>query len=232
MTAALAGAPRRAFDATAVGSDGERVPMTFTIRNLLDDQAVEGLVVTAVDVSALAEAKRRLEHMATHDPLTGLSNRHHLMGRLDVALGTVPELPVTLAFIDLDGFKAVNDRHGHMVGDSLLVEAGRRIRAAAASADTVARLGGDEFVVVFRAPETAEIERVRRTLDEPIPLPGGQRAELVSSVGVATRNPGECAEELLGRADQAMYRDKRDHAGRSRLPVPLRLPALRRWGLG
>ena len=87
--------------------------MTFTIRNLLDDMAVEGLVVTAVDVSALAEAKCRLEHLATHDPLTNLSNRHHLMGRLDVALGTVPELPITVVFIDLDGFKGVNDRFGH-----------------------------------------------------------------------------------------------------------------------
>jgi len=222
VTAALAGAPHRAFDATALGSGEERVPMTFTIRNLLDDQAVEGLVVTAVDVSALADAKLRLEHMATHDPLTGLSNRHHLMSRLDVALGTVPELPVTLAFIDLDGFKAVNDHHGHMVGDSVLAEAGRRIRAATPSADTVARLGGDEFVVVFREPQPSEIARMRHTIEESIPLPGGARAELLASVGVATRHPGERAEDLLARADEAMYRDKRDHAGRSRLPSPLR----------
>jgi diguanylate cyclase (GGDEF)-like protein len=173
-------------------------------------------------VSALAEAKARLEHMATHDQLTGLSNRHHLMSRLDVALGTVPELPVTLAFVDLDGFKAVNDQHGHVAGDAILCEAARRIRAATPSADTVARLGGDEFVVVFREPQPTEIERMRRTIEEPLPLPGGARAELLASVGVATRHPGERAEDLLARADSAMYRDKRDHVGRSRLPSPLR----------
>ena len=226
LEAALAGAPRRAFDATALGASGEHVPMTFTIRNLLDDMAVEGLVVTAVDVSALAEAKRRLEHLATHDPLTNLSNRHHLMGRLDVALGTVPELPVTVVFVDLDGFKAVNDRFGHRAGDSVLAEAARRIRAAAVSADTIARLGGDEFVIVFRDPAPKEIERVGRTLREPIPLAGGGTADLVASMGVATRHPGEGADEILARADQAMYRDKRDRAGPqpalARLTSPLR----------
>jgi diguanylate cyclase (GGDEF)-like protein/PAS domain S-box-containing protein len=233
MAASLVGAPRRAFDATALGSNGERVPMTFTIRNLLDDQAVEGLVVTAVDVSALADAKARLEHMATHDQLTGLSNRHHLTSRLDVALGTVPELPVTLAFVDLDGFKAVNDRHGHMVGDLVLAEAARRIRAATPSADTVARLGGDEFVVVFREPQPAEVARLRAMIDEPIRLPDGVRAELVASIGMATRRPGEGAEDLLARADQAMYRDKHGHAARMRVPSSLRLPgSLRRIGFG
>jgi diguanylate cyclase (GGDEF)-like protein/PAS domain S-box-containing protein len=226
LEAALAGAPRRAFDATTVGASGELVPMTFTIRNLLDDMAVEGLVVTAVDVSALAEAKSRLEHLATHDPLTNLSNRHHLMGRLDVALGTVPELPVTVVFIDLDGFKAINDRFGHRAGESVLAEAARRIRSAAVSADTIARLGGDEFVIVFRVPAPKEIERVGRALRDPIPLAGGGTADLVASIGVATRHPGEGADEVLARADQAMYRDKRDRAGTppglARLTSPIR----------
>jgi diguanylate cyclase (GGDEF)-like protein/PAS domain S-box-containing protein len=229
MAAALAGAPRRAFDATAVGASGERVPMTFTIRNLLDDAAVEGLVVTAVDVTALAEAKARLEQLATRDPLTGLSNRHHLMSRLAVALGTVPELPVTIAFIDLDGFKAVNDGHGHAAGDSVLVEVARRIRSATPDADTVARLGGDEFVIVHRGPARAELERVRRLLQGPFPLAGGGSARLVASIGTATRRAGEEGEELLGRADQAMYQDKRTLAGHPRLPATLRRIKLPRW---
>jgi diguanylate cyclase (GGDEF)-like protein len=153
------------------------------------------------------------------------------MGRLDVALGTVPELPVTVVFVDLDGFKAVNDRHGHKAGDLVLTEAARRIRSVAASADAVARLGGDEFVIVFRDPATKEIERVRRVLHDPIPLAGGGRAELVASIGVATRRPGESADDVLARADQAMYRDKRDRAvlvpGVARITSPLRRLARR-----
>ena len=148
--------------------------MTFTIRNLLDDMAVEGLVVTAVDVSALAEAKaparaprdpRPADEPVEPPPPDGTARRRPRH---------VPELPITVVFIDLDGFKAINDRFGHRAGDSVLAEAARRIRSAAVSADTVARLGGDEFVIVFRDPAPKEIERVGRTLRDPIPLAGGR----------------------------------------------------------
>jgi cyclic di-GMP phosphodiesterase Gmr len=132
------------------------------------------------------------------------------MGRLDVALGTVPELPVTVVFVDLEGFKAINDRHGHVVGDRVLVEAARRIRSTAPSADTVARLGGDEFVIVFRKAAPREVATMIRVLGQPIPLIGGDSATLVASVGVAARRPGEGAEDLIARADHAMCVDKRD----------------------
>ncbi len=119
----------RSFEATLrARHGGPTVPFWFRATDLLDDEAVRAVVVSGVAVAELVEARRTLAHQATHDPLTGLANRT-LLERLDLALrqsvGTTARVGVI--YCDIDGFKRVNDEHGHVVGDAVLVEVARRI---------------------------------------------------------------------------------------------------------
>ncbi len=174
-----------------------------------------GWLAAIDDITERRRYESQLAHQATHDPLTDLPNRTLLDDRLEQAcarLGREGE-QVAVLFCDLDEFKEVNDRFDHAVGDRVLVEAGRRIRAVLRPADTVARLGGDEFVVVCErttASEAAEVaSRIRATLARPFPDAGG--TGLGVSIGIATASdPGTDAGELVLRADQAMYRHKHE----------------------
>ena len=144
------------------------------------------------------------------DPLTGLSNRAALTDRLDEACRA--EERVVLAFVDLNGFKDVNDTYGHQAGDAVLVEVGARLTRVARDRDVVARFGGDEFVVLFRdvPPEVrpnALVERIRIALDEP--WPGLGATAVTASVGVVDNRDGNAGpEELIRIADTAMYSRK------------------------
>ena len=148
---------------------------------------------------------------ALQDPLTGLANARLLARAADRALAAQPsrpEHPVALLFVDLDGFKPVNDEHGHDTGDDVLRACGLRLKSAVRESDTVARLGGDEFVVLMpdaglRAAE-ATATRLRELLLEPIPIDGGE-LHLSGSVGVAMATDGDDFRTLLKRADDAMY---------------------------
>ncbi len=177
------------------------------------------LVLAVVhDVTEQWTARARLDRMARHDPLTGLMNRGELLRRL-AAIDPSSQGPlVGVIFLDLDGFKLVNDTRGHQVGDELLVAVARRIRGAVRPDDVLARIGGDEFVVVcpgIKLPQDirAVAERVRSTLDDPVSVAG--RAHRISmSVGVAVAEAGTAeAGDLLRQADLAMYRAK--DAGRN-----------------
>jgi diguanylate cyclase (GGDEF)-like protein len=182
--------------------------------NLIDDRTVEGLVVTASDITDLAEARSRLAHLATHDPLTGLANRSLLFDRLAHALEGARRRSsmVSLVFCDVDGFKRVNDGHGHRGGDHVLVEIARRLDAVARASDTVARIGGDEFVLLLeggdREGAAALVERIEAAMAEPIVLPNGSEVVVRLSVGSATDLGGLVADDLLDRADAAMYLSK------------------------
>ena len=116
-------------------------------------------------------------------------------------------------FIDLDGFKPINDTYGHKAGDQVLVEVARRLSAVTRTADTVARLGGDEFAIVAenREGDTAEglVERLVAAIDQPIDI-GDQSVTVGASLGLATSEGPDSAESLLARADAAMYAIKRD----------------------
>jgi diguanylate cyclase (GGDEF)-like protein/PAS domain S-box-containing protein len=176
------------------------------------------LVVTHTDVTSHVQARHTASWAARHDSLTRLANRAHLFDLLGDALRVADHRPVTLLFIDLDGFKAVNDEHGHDAGDDLLRLIAERLQANVRADDTVARLGGDEFVVLSHpaAPSDAHRleERLRAAFVEPMPLNGGSvRVDI--SVGVASARPGEDARQLIRRADQAMYEDKRRRRGRA-----------------
>jgi diguanylate cyclase (GGDEF)-like protein len=177
-------------------------------------------------------AERRLARLALRDALTGLPNRVLLADRLEQALARASrsssdEPPdgrgnLVLMFVDLDGFKGVNDRLGHHAGDELLIQVGRRLRAELRGADTVARLGGDEFTVLCEGvaddgAAMALAARLGTELAKPYLLEDG-RADVSAAVGVAVARPGrEDAAGLLRRADAAMYAAKRAGRGQAAL---------------
>jgi chemotaxis family two-component system sensor kinase Cph1 len=186
----------------------------------LEDAAAE--LARDLDGALLRRAESRLAELALHDSLTGLPNRRLLMDRLEHALKRHERgLPLALLFIDLDGFKRVNDTLGHDAGDALLVRTAERILAETRAQDTVARIGGDEFVVLCETagPREAELiagrirESLRTTFEhDDRQLPVG------ASVGIAIPRPGGGPQDLLREADAAMY-DAKEQARRGSMPV-------------
>jgi len=168
------------------------------------------------DASGELRARRELEHRALHDPLTSLPNRELLLDRLSVALARRVRAgtSVGVIFIDLDGFKRINDDHGHKVGDELLVSVAHRLEREVRDGDTVSRYGGDEFVVLCEdlADEATAAPLARRlvaAIAQPVTA-GGRLLEVTASIGVVVESdPNADPEALLGRADAEMYRDKR-----------------------
>jgi diguanylate cyclase (GGDEF)-like protein len=182
------------------------------------------VVVTHTDVTDRVQAERVSGWRARHDDLTALPNRAALHEFIDAELQRPDRAPVTLLFLDVDGFKDVNDSLGHEVGDDLLRQIARRLVARTRSEDTVGRLGGDEFVVLCRNCDTpggvALAERFQGIFAEPFDL-DGRTARLTASIGVATARGGDPSvtrpTDLVRDADLAMYAAKR--RGRSRMHV-------------
>ena len=164
--------------------------------------------------------QRRIKHQALTDALTGLPNRTLLYDRASQAMRQADRelVPAALALIDLDRFKEVNDTLGHHYGDQLLLQVGQRLRAALRTVDTVARLGGDEFAILLPRIETGEgavtvAKKLLASLEEPFVLEG-LSVDVEASIGVAVYpDHGTDPEELLQRADIAMYTAKETHAG-------------------
>jgi diguanylate cyclase (GGDEF)-like protein len=197
---------------------------------MVRDRDGKPLLVQGVmfDITATKELALRMEHMAYHDILTGLPNRAMFQDHLELALARARrhELAVAVLFLDLDGFKPVNDTHGHEVGDMVLQHAGLQIRGAARGTDLVARQGGDEFLVLLADLEpgadggNAEAvvdeatDRIAHAVAEPADLPTG-RLSIQVSIGSAVF-PYEAgdARSLLRLADEKMYARKRDRAQR------------------
>ena len=166
----------------------------------------------------VGEKTDELEYRALHDPLTGLPNRSLVIDRAEQILARARRFdsPVTVLFLDVDGFKQINDGFGHQAGDDVLREVGERLQAVLREGDTVGRLGGDEFVMVLdcEGTETADAEqgvaeRILAVLREPFELPNTTHSPISvsASIGVATGRPSS-AEDLLQDADLAMYEAK------------------------
>jgi diguanylate cyclase (GGDEF)-like protein len=166
----------------------------------------------------LATANAQLAELALRDPLTGLANRRLFAEHLDVALARAQrsQLGLGVAWLDLNDFKRVNDKHGHAAGDSLLQDVARRLRASVRETDLVARLGGDEFLILLcdlplaaaEAAAATVIERTAQSLAEPL-VASGAALRVTASVGVSFY-PADAttAAELLAHADKAMYQSK------------------------
>jgi diguanylate cyclase (GGDEF)-like protein len=168
----------------------------------------------------IAVREAQLRHQAFYDGLTGLANRALFRDRLEhaVALHARDLRPISVLFLDLDDFKIVNDTLGHAVGDELLVRVSERLRGCVRSGDTVARLGGDEFALLLEdgADPFAAASRITATFETPFDL-GAQQIEATVSVGVVERISSDTpvsADQLLARADTAMYAAKRSGKGR------------------
>jgi diguanylate cyclase (GGDEF)-like protein len=171
------------------------------------------IVAVLRDITERRKLQERLERLAHYDSLTALPNRALFFDRLAgaVARARREERRFALLFIDLDGFKAVNDHYGHDAGDYLLFEIARRLRAAIRDSDTAGRMGGDEFTVLLdniARPEdaTAVADKIRSSLSEPIEIPAGSRVTVGASVGIAVfPDDGDDGETVLKAADSAMY---------------------------
>ncbi|MCE7010756.1 EAL domain-containing protein [Kibdelosporangium philippinense] len=197
-------------------SDGRIVWGQVTVSPVRPDgsNAPVYLVTQIEDITERREAEARLVHQALHDSLTGLPNRALLMDRLKQVLARADRHPTLTAvmFIDLDGFKDINDSLGHDIGDQVLREISARISAQVRPSDTVARLGGDEFVVLCSdlqsEPSVVEIsERLTAAVGKPVVLPGYEvEVEVTASIGIAlSDNDLLTPEDMLRNADAAMY---------------------------
>ncbi|WP_285623898.1 sensor domain-containing diguanylate cyclase [Kineosporia sp. NBRC 101677] len=181
------------------------------------------LILLIEDITARKELTDRLQHEAAHDSLTGLPNRLHLHRQLERELRERHSGYVAVLYLDLDGFKAVNDTQGHGAGDELLVQVADRIAASVRASDVVARLGGDEFAVLCPGIPDAETalqtaRRVLAVLSKEFDL-SETRARVGASIGVAVAVDGDTGPELLHAADQAMYEAKRAGKGAVRLSL-------------
>lgn len=210
--------------ADRAGVRGE-IELAWDARHVLADHEAAYLSSVAHVLGAAMgrdRIERRLEHLALHDPLTGLPNRVLLLSRLSAALArrSPGRARPALLFVDLDRFKFVNDALGHSCGDELLLAVSRRLGAAIGSQAMAARIGGDEFAVLCPAASaesaTALARAIVQALAAPVPLGGGSTF-VTASIGVALARDGLDANEMLQEADAAMYEAKAK--GRDRFAV-------------
>jgi len=192
-----------------------------TMTNLLANESVGGVVLNTRDMSERKVLQDQLVHEASHDSLTALANRALFRDRVEKELRVTNgarQAKLTILFLDLDGFKEVNDSLGHAMGDVLLIQVAERLRSCVRTIDTVARLGGDEFAVLVsdKSSErdgTIVADRIMRALRDPFKLEG-REIYVGASIGIAaTDHDVEDADHLLRNADLAMYRAKANGAG-------------------
>ena len=205
--------------------DGEHFVVWVTATNVESEtDGITNMVMIFTDITWRKQREESALREARQDMLTGIPNRRFFNERLHQITATAKLSAETVAvlFIDLDGFKPINDRYGHESGDRVLVEAARRISSCARSGDLCARLGGDEFVIIMREVTAVEDTHVvaRRCIDSVAAQMsiGGLDVRVGASVGIALSHRGrETAEALLKKADKAMYDAKR--AGRGTFSV-------------
>ena len=193
--------------------DGDVCPEMLTISTVRDaSREVTNYVALFSDISSQKAHQQQLEHVAHYDPLTNLPNRVLLADRLHHAIAQTQRRnqALAVAYLDLDGFKLVNDTHGHNVGDDLLVAIAERMKEALREGDTLARMGGDEFVAVLVDLESADdctpvLERLLQAAASPM-IAAGIALQVSASIGVTLypRDPSD-ADHLVRHADQAMY---------------------------
>jgi diguanylate cyclase (GGDEF)-like protein/PAS domain S-box-containing protein len=199
-------------------ADGSDVPVQVTASRVAETlDAPAHLVIIIEDITERKALEAALVHRSLHDPLTGLPNRLLFQDRLWHALerGHREHTPTCVLIIDLDGFKAINDRLGHPIGDLVLMGFADRLRSVLRASDTAARLGGDEFSIVCENTDPADAgvlaDRLRATVTEPLAL-DGTVVDVGVSIGIGSVPGGEDSEAAYERvirdADDAMYKEK------------------------
>jgi diguanylate cyclase (GGDEF)-like protein/PAS domain S-box-containing protein len=205
-----------------IGRDGQEKAIEDSAAPIRDATGmVTGAVIVFRDVGAALETSRSMSHLAQHDLLTGLPNRLLLKDRLAqaITLGRRHGKPLAVLFLDIDGFKHINDSHGHATGDELLRGVAARLRQSLRPSDTICRIGGDEFVIVLAEIEhagdaTVVADKLLTALGSPYWIDEVD-VRLTATIGIAgCPDDGEDADVLIGKADSAMYTAKR--AGRNR----------------
>jgi diguanylate cyclase (GGDEF)-like protein/PAS domain S-box-containing protein len=204
-------------DAEVAATQADGTERWFGVRaaNLAADPDVAGMVINLRDITDRKRAERALDHSGFHDSLTGLANRALFHDRLDHALDRTARtgLGVAIVYLDLDGFKTINDSRGHEAGDRVLREVAARIASAVRTLDTVSRLGGDEFAILIeesgRVLDEAETvaERVLQSLTSPF-IVDGHQIVLSASIGIAMGDVSCTASSMMRDADVAMYKAK------------------------
>lgn len=219
------------FEQIHLTRDGRRIPVEISTR-LFEHDGRPTMLSLVRDITERKRSQERIQHLAHHDALTDLPNRRLLTDRLDqaLALGSRHWRPIAVLMLDLDGFKPVNDTYGHDVGDELLVELARRLKAVVRRSDTIARLGGDEFVILLSELQRsgdAELvaSKIIAAMSEPVAVRGVE-VRVSASVGIAVfPDNGQNAAALLKAADRAMYRAKAEGRNRYTLCPPDALSA-------
>lgn len=209
----LSGEKKFDFENRWIRKDGRIVHILWSARW---SEAYQVRIAVAHDITDRKQLALRLEHMAQHDALTGLPNRTLFLDRLQTAMRRAhrDDTGLALLFIDLDLFKNVNDQHGHIVGDALLIEMARRLLASIRESDTAGRMGGDEFLVLLNTVHAAEhaqqiAEKIRATLMRPY-LINSLSLCISPSIGVALfPEHGSEGQLLIQRSDEAMYTAKK-----------------------
>jgi diguanylate cyclase (GGDEF)-like protein/PAS domain S-box-containing protein len=215
-----------------VTPDGRTLHARVTMLVFDDPDGESRKLTQIVDLTDQRAREDALEQLTMQDPLTGVANRRELHRRLEPIVGGGGSGPGDAAaavaaagraaehgdaawavvFVDLDDFKDINDAYGHGVGDEVLTAVAGRLSAGTREPDLVARLGGDEFVVLLAVPSAgdldAAVERIRRELERPLRV-AGHTITVAASIGVARPRPDDSPQDVLNRADRAMYEDKR-----------------------
>ncbi|WP_218353571.1 GGDEF domain-containing response regulator [Alteromonas lipotrueiana] len=193
--------------------NGDEFPALVTISALEPKSSRAGYIMTLSDITELNQAEKKLEALAFTDTLTGTGNRNYMKLLLNDRV--YQDAIEALVFIDLDGFKAINDTYGHDIGDEVLCECANRLHDIIREADTLIRHGGDEFVVLVQQSEDLQIfgERLLKAFEDPIHV---QDLDLSvgASIGIAHSRLKSDANELLKRADIAMYEAKKQGKNR------------------
>ncbi len=202
--------------------NGENYVEIQTVSAVRDSSGkIQNYVALFTDITPIKEQQLQLEHIAYHDALTSLPNRVLLSDRLQQAMIQSQRrgMALAVAYLDLDGFKAVNDKYGHDVGDEMLIALSQRMKTALREGDTLSRIGGDEFVAVLVDLESAQdcepvLARLLQAAADPVTV-GGILMQISVSIGVTLYPQDEAdADQLMRHADQAMYTAKQEGKNR------------------
>jgi len=205
------------FELPLLSGEGTSHVFDVCATNYLGDRAVGGIVFSGRDISSRKRAEALLRTQALHDALTGLPNRSHFLACLEQEIGQIAATrSVAVMFVDLNGFKEINDTYGHDAGDGFLREIARRIEHSVGTLGIAARLGGDEFAVLLPGSTCKDATFVARRIVKAIGRPmeiAGQLRSVGASVGVAATSQPVDSTTLLRRADGLMYAAKRSQSG-------------------